>query len=63
MMEVDEIRKRVIEFHLEEGVSYKYIASSLNINTSTFYNFTSGERSLSEQNLINLDLYLKERGY
>lgn len=62
-MEVDEIRKRVVKFHQEEGVSYKYIASLLNINASTFYNFTSGERSLSKSNLINLDYYLKERGY
>ena len=62
-MEVNEIRKRVVKFHQEEGISYKYIANSLNINASTFYNFTSGERSLSEPNLINLDYYLKERGY
>lgn len=62
-MDVDEIRKRVGIFHQEEGVSYKYIASLLNINNSTFYSFTSGERSLSESNLINLDQYLKERGY
>lgn len=62
-MNADEIRKRVIEFHQEEGVNYKYIANILNINTSTFYSFTSGERSLSESNLINLNQYLKERGY
>lgn len=62
-MNVDEIRKRVVDFHQEEGISYKYIANILNINASTFYSFTSGERSLSETNLINLDYYLKERGY
>jgi len=62
-MNVDEIRKRINTFHQEEGVSYKYIAGILNINASTFYSFTSGERSLSEDNLINLDYYLKERGY
>lgn len=62
-MEADEIRKRIAKFHQEEGVSYKYVASSLNINASTFYSFTSGERSLSNTNLINLDYYLKERGY
>jgi transposase len=62
-MDLEQLRQRVINFHTEEGVSYKYIAGILNINSNTFYSFTNGNRSLSETNLINLDHYLKERGY
>ena len=62
-MDLEQLRKRIVDFHEEEGVSYKYIANILNINVNTFYSFTNGNRSLSESNLNNLDDYLKQRGY
>ena len=59
----DNIRERLKTFKEDEGVSYKYIAKILNIGASTFYNFTSDLRPLPASDLINLDCYLKERGY
>jgi len=55
--------RRIKDYKDESGISYKFLAFELEIPISSFYNFTTGLRRLSEPYAEVLDEYLEDRGY
>lgn len=55
--------ERIKLFKEETGISYKKVYTDCEISASTFYNFTSGLRPLTEEKQVVLDEYLKRLGY
>lgn len=60
---MEELRKRLQDFHKNEGVSYKAIAAGANISLGSLYQFNGGYRNIKEEPAAALDKYLKDRNY
>lgn len=60
---MEELRQRLQDFHKNEGVSYKAIATVANIPLGSLYQFSGGYRNMKEEPAAALDKYLKDRNY
>ena len=58
-MELDFIRAKLKEIKEEQGINFNYFAKQIGIKESSFYNFTSGKRGLSEKRQKLLEIQIR----